>query len=75
MAQLAATKINPDISDKLEGINQYLTFFLNKEEFALGLEKVKEILEYFEPTPVPRMPSFVRGAINLRGKIDRKSVV
>lgn len=69
MSQLAPKNVNLDISDKLEGINQYLTFFLNAEEFALSLVQVKEILEYFEPTPVPRMPAFVHGAINLRGKI------
>lgn len=69
MSQLAASNVNSDSIDKLEGINQYLTFFLNAEEFALSLGKVKEILEYIEPTPVPRMPPFVHGAINLRGKI------
>lgn len=69
MSQIAVTNISPDKSSDLEGINQYLTFFLNSEEFALSLGKVKEILEYIEPTPVPRMPPFVHGAINLRGKI------
>ena len=69
MSQLAPIAKNLENSNKLEGINQYLTFFLNEEEFALSLGQVKEILEYFQPTPVPRMPPFVHGAINLRGKI------
>lgn len=47
--------------------NQYLTFMLGRETFALGILAIKEILEYAEPTEVPMMPAFIRGVVNLRG--------
>ncbi len=49
--------------------NQYLTFVLGRETFALGILSIKEILEYEEPTDVPMMPAFVRGIVNLRGAV------
>jgi purine-binding chemotaxis protein CheW len=49
--------------------NQYLTFVLGRETFALGILGIKEILEYEEPTDVPMMPGFVRGVVNLRGSV------
>ena len=47
--------------------NQYLTFVLGRETFALGILAIKEILEYSEPTEIPMMPAFIRGVVNLRG--------
>jgi purine-binding chemotaxis protein CheW len=47
--------------------NQYLTFMLGRETFALGILSIKEILEYTPPTEVPMMPAFIRGVVNLRG--------
>ena len=49
--------------------NQYLTFVLSGEIFALGILSIKEILEYEAPTDVPMMPKFVRGVVNLRGAV------
>jgi len=49
--------------------NQYLTFVLGRETFALGILGIKEILEYEAPTDVPMMPPFVRGVVNLRGQV------
>ena len=49
--------------------DQYLTFMLGRETFALGILSVKEILEYEAPTDVPMMPPFVRGIVNLRGSV------
>ncbi len=49
--------------------NQYLTFMLGKETFAVGILCIKEILEYEAPTEVPMMPTFVRGIVNLRGAV------
>lgn len=48
---------------------QYLTFRLGEESYALGLLSVKEIIEYGGVTQVPMMPGFVRGVINLRGRV------
>lgn len=51
------------------GINQYLTFHLGGEMFALPIRPIKEILEFGEITAMPLMPSFIRGVINLRGRV------
>jgi purine-binding chemotaxis protein CheW len=48
---------------------QYLTFMLAGEMFAIGILAIKEIIEYSSLTPVPMMPSSVRGVINLRGAV------
>jgi len=49
--------------------NQYLTFNLGKENFALGIEQVNEIIDYKAITVLPRMSDFLRGVIDLRGMI------
>lgn len=48
---------------------QYLTFFIADEEFAIGIQRVKEIIEYAEVTRVPKVPGWIRGVINLRGNV------
>lgn len=48
---------------------KYLTFSLDKEEYGIGILKVKEIIGMMPITPVPRTPSFVKGVINLRGRV------
>jgi purine-binding chemotaxis protein CheW len=48
---------------------QYLTFMLDGETYAMGILAIKEIIEYGNLTEVPRMPSFIRGVINLRGAV------
>jgi len=48
---------------------QYLTFYLDGEEYALGILRVREIIEYGTVTRVPMMPAHVRGVINLRGSV------
>ncbi|MAL99363.1 chemotaxis protein CheW [Hydrocarboniclastica marina] len=48
---------------------QYLTFSLSDEMFAVGIQRVREIIEYSNVTTVPMMPRFVRGVINLRGSV------
>ena len=48
---------------------QYLTFNLAGEEYAVGILKVKEIIEYGTLTRVPQTPLSVRGVINLRGNV------
>jgi purine-binding chemotaxis protein CheW len=52
-----------------EGSSQYLTFQLAGEEFAVGILKVREILELPPLTRVPKTPQFVRGVMNLRGSV------
>jgi purine-binding chemotaxis protein CheW len=48
---------------------QYLTFMLHGEVFAIGILHIKEIIEYGQLTTVPMMPTFIRGVINLRGAV------
>ena len=48
---------------------KYLTFVLGREEYGLEILKVREIFGVMEITAVPRMPSHVRGVINLRGQV------
>lgn len=48
---------------------QYLSFLLADEECAIGILKVREIIEYDVVTTVPKMPPWVCGVINLRGTV------
>lgn len=48
---------------------QYLTFNLGDEMFAIGILAIREILEYGQLTEVPMTPPFIRGVINLRGAV------
>ncbi|MBW2187246.1 MAG: chemotaxis protein CheW [Deltaproteobacteria bacterium] len=49
--------------------NQYLTFLLNGEVFGIATNRVLEVLDYTEITPVPQTSDFMLGVINLRGSI------
>ena len=48
---------------------QYLTFAIGAEPYAVGILQVREILRYEEVTPVPTAPAAVRGVLNLRGRV------
>ncbi|RKY75071.1 chemotaxis protein CheW [candidate division KSB1 bacterium] len=48
---------------------KYLTFSLAGEEYGIAILKVKEIIGMMPITSVPRTPEFVKGVINLRGKV------
>jgi purine-binding chemotaxis protein CheW len=48
---------------------KYLTFSLDREEYGIGILKVKEIIGMMRVTPVPQTPGFVKGVINLRGRV------
>jgi purine-binding chemotaxis protein CheW len=48
---------------------KYLTFRLGKEDFAIRVMKVREIVGIQDITSVPQMPCHVKGVINLRGKV------
>jgi len=50
-------------------VQQYLAFSLSGEMYAIPLLGVKEIIEYGGVTPIPTMPEFIRGVINLRGRV------
>lgn len=48
---------------------KYLTFTLDREEYGLEILKVREIIGVMAITAVPRTPDYVKGVINLRGKV------
>jgi len=48
---------------------KYLTFRLEQESYGIRVLQVREIIRLASITPVPRLPAYVRGVINLRGKI------
>jgi purine-binding chemotaxis protein CheW len=48
---------------------QYLTFSLGEEMFAIGILAIREIIGYGYLTTVPMTPPFIRGVINLRGAV------
>lgn len=48
---------------------KYLSFQLSKEEYGIAILRVREIIGMVDVTPLPRTPDFVRGVINLRGRI------
>jgi purine-binding chemotaxis protein CheW len=65
-----ATEINEPASvstQKLAG--KYLTFTLQQESYGIDVLKVREIIRLTDITAVPQMPPYVKGVINLRGKI------
>ena len=48
---------------------QFLTFKLEDEQFALDIDKVREVLDFTSITKVPQTPDYLRGVINLRGSV------
>ena len=48
---------------------KYLTFSLADEEYGIGILRIKEIIGMMPVTSVPQTPEFVKGVINLRGKV------
>jgi purine-binding chemotaxis protein CheW len=48
---------------------KYLTFTLAEEDYGIGILKIKEIIGMLPITSVPQTPDFVKGVINLRGKV------
>lgn len=48
---------------------KYLTFSLHQESYGIDVLKVREIIRLTSITAVPQMPEYIRGVINLRGKI------
>ena len=65
-----AGKDNPPVDRKGgRAAGKFLTFFLGGKEYGLEILKVQEIIRLMDITPVPRTPDFIRGVINLRGKM------
>lgn len=61
------TEVSADTETAL--VQEYLTFTLGPEEYAIDILKVQEIRGYEEPTTIANAPLFLKGVINLRGVI------
>jgi len=62
--------IVPETGPSVRGLGgKYLTFTLQQESYGIEVLKVREIIRLIAITAVPQMPPYVRGVINLRGKI------
>jgi purine-binding chemotaxis protein CheW len=65
-----ATAAHPLAAEQtLKRQGKYLVFHLDREEFGVHVLKVREIMGLQEITAVPQTPDFVKGVINLRGKV------
>lgn len=49
--------------------NQFLTFNIGEETYGLNIQCVMEIIRILNFTPIPEMSEYIKGVINLRGKI------
>ncbi len=56
-------------SNNENGADQFLSFVLGNEEYGMEILKVQEIKGFSALTPIPNMPSYIRGVMNLRGTV------
>jgi purine-binding chemotaxis protein CheW len=61
--------INQAVKVMTDKEGKYLTFNLAGEEYGIGILKVKEIIGMMPVTVVPQTPAYIKGVINLRGKV------
>ncbi len=59
--------IPPGDIRSIEG--KFLTFTLAKEEYGIGIRKIREIIGLMPITAIPEMPAYIKGVINLRGRV------
>jgi len=69
MEQQAAARLEGDVAALTRLGGKYMTFQLAKEVYGLEILAVREIIGLMEITRLPRSPPFIRGVINLRGKV------
>ncbi|WP_321322979.1 chemotaxis protein CheW [Thiomicrorhabdus sp.] len=48
---------------------EFLTFIIGKEEFAVEILRVQEIRGWERPNPLPNVPSYIKGVVDLRGTV------
>jgi purine-binding chemotaxis protein CheW len=65
-AEVASNSANASLRS---AAGEYLTFVLGEEEYGIEILKVQEIRGYDAVTPIANTPSFIKGVVNLRGKI------
>ena len=73
---MSGTKQEKPSSSRIDGpdmahlAGKYMTFKLSNEEYGLEILRVREIIGLMNITPVPKTADFIRGIINLRGKVE-----
>ena len=50
-------------------MKSYVTFKISEQQFAVDVQRVKEIIPYREPSHLPQSPKYVEGMIDLRGSV------
>lgn len=66
---MATTTLESPVSGASTNTGKYLTFVLGHESYGISVLKVREIIRLMDITSVPQMPAYVKGVINLRGKV------
>jgi len=64
-----AEKMDQTVKAMADKEGKYLTFTLADEEYGIGILRIKEIIGMMPITTIPQTPEFVKGVINLRGKV------
>lgn len=64
-----SARSGPDLTGANNNDDKFLTFRLGQEEYGVEILRVREIIGLIDITPLPRTPDYVKGVINLRGKI------
>ena len=64
-----AEKMDQAVKAMADKEGKYLTFSLAEEEYGIGILRIKEIIGMMPITTIPQTPEFVKGVINLRGKV------
>ncbi|VAW12303.1 Positive regulator of CheA protein activity (CheW) [hydrothermal vent metagenome] len=67
MEEEVKEKVEGSSLDQLAG--KYLTFALGEEDYGIEILTVREIIGVMEITQIPQVPTYLRGIINLRGKV------
>ena len=60
---------DPGLGNEDSNMNKFLSFKLGDEEYGVEILRVREIIGVLDITPLPQTESYVKGVVNLRGKI------
>lgn len=66
---LVSTDSSPTLSQTGDTERKFLTFCLGEENYGVEILRVREIIGLIDITPLPQTPEYVKGVVNLRGKI------
>ena len=69
MSAVATMPSASAVRDGQGAARKYLTFVLGTSEYGVPVQKVREIIKAMEITSVPQVAPYVKGVINLRGKV------